>query len=148
MIQLCRFTGIASERSWKRNRKQQMENNISKMRSSLWSCDQHIDNGGFTPQNATTDGGRKVPIRPSEGGLLCTSYRLLWVCAQALLMGKMFFGKLKSLLCHLTHLWCWIHNILFLRKLKRGERGGEWQWDRTDCFYCSTKFTADFQGQN
>lgn len=70
-----------------------------------------------------------------------------FLCKQ-LCWGKWFFGDLKYPFCPFTHLWCRIHNILFLRKWVIGERGGEQQWDTTDCFHCSTKLTADFQGQN
>lgn len=34
----------------KAEQKTEMENNISKMGSGLWSYDQHIDHGGFSPQ--------------------------------------------------------------------------------------------------
>lgn len=30
-----------------------MENNIGRVGSALWSCDQHIDHGGFSPQQNT-----------------------------------------------------------------------------------------------
>lgn len=58
----------------KAEQQRQMEKNLSKMGSGLWSYDQHIDHGEFSPQkHLLVVGGSQLSV---DGLLKFTSYRL------------------------------------------------------------------------